>query len=183
MHLAQVAQAGVQAALASFEKKWKVSSLKAGTGRAACPVKDPLVAAAVQKVLTEPSLSADLIPTDGQTDLASVLAPALFAVAAGSDHCYRETDSLPTLRLCCSGTRQVVLVPIESAWSAVCSSNQPLQSLQGGTAPTESIDMGQLCHTLLTSRHLRSQLHFASALRSQVHWDQAMCCTRLLDGL
>ena len=139
-------QAGVQAALASFDGRWKVSGLKSGMGRAASAIKDPSVAAAVQKVMTQPSLSAGMIPTSGQTDLANVLAPALFAVAAGSDHCYRETDCLATLRLCCSGTRQVVLVPIEAAWDAIGLSNKPLQ---GGTAPAEQLDLGKLCHNLL----------------------------------
>jgi hypothetical protein len=144
--LAQAAQVGVQAALSSFESRWNISPLKAGEGRAAQAVKDPTVAVAVAKIMTEPSLAASMIPTSGQADLASLLAPALFAVVAGSDHAYRETDCLPTLRLCCSGTRQVVMAPIEAAWSTL---SFPDGIPLGGGAPAEEMDISKLCHSFL----------------------------------
>ncbi len=106
----------IKLAFQQFESWWKATRLRLFSGRTSQPIQDPDVQLAARQLLTEEPLLQALFPTESHAELHSSLAAGFFAAASGSEHVYAENDFLPSLRLGITGSRVVIMMPVQSVW-------------------------------------------------------------------
>ena len=100
----------------SCERLWKASACRLSNGRASQAIEDPDVELAARQLLTKEPLLQALFPIESHAELRSLLAAWFFAAATGSEGIYAQKDFLPSLRLCVTGSRVVIMMPVQSAW-------------------------------------------------------------------
>jgi hypothetical protein len=104
-------------AFKGFEAKWLRHPLKAAGGRASQPIDDTNAELAARQLLTKDPLPECLIPTDSYAELHSSLASSFFAATPGSEVIFSEKDFTPSLRLCITGTRVLIMMPMQLVWN------------------------------------------------------------------
>ncbi len=119
----------LRSALATMRAAWQKSPLRSTHGRASQAVWSALASLLADK-MTAPVKDIRLFVDNKEEALSAALAPAIFAVTAGTDAALTEKDTLPSLRLICSGgTRQVVCMPLEQLLSCSQQSDASLDNL------------------------------------------------------
>ena len=103
-------------AFKGFETKWLRHPLKTAGGRASLPIDGHDVELAARQLLCKDPLPECLIPTGSYAELHSVLASSFFAATPGSEVIFAEREFTASLRLCITGTRVVIMMPMQLVW-------------------------------------------------------------------
>lgn len=106
----------IRLAFKHFQSWWTATPHKLFNGQTCQPIQDPHVQLAARQLLTQEPLLQALFQTESHAELHSSLAAGFFAAATGSEHVYTEKDFLPSLRLCITGSRVVIMMPVQSVW-------------------------------------------------------------------
>ena len=103
----------IKAARGAFRPVWRASPLRGNPGRAMLRFSAPASVIAA-KALRE-SLVSCMLNVDEHEALSALLAPGLFAVAAGSAAAFSERCGMPSLRVASSGLRLIIMMPAAAA--------------------------------------------------------------------